>query len=158
MIRVILAAAAAAVMLTACAGETDSGDKKVTSASTSATSVTSMQKKEKVPARLIAGESRDGEVILDSGHFKSASVVAYDSQAGDGPFYSVLIELDEEGKEIFAKATRQYLGEKISVWIGDECIFSPTVANEITDGKVVISELSYEKALETADLLNGGGD
>ena len=155
MIRAIITAAAAAVMLTAC-GETDiSTDKDTASASTPTTTTV---KAEKERALFIMGESRDGDVILDDTSVASAEFVSYKNEVGDGPFYGVLITLDDKGREKFAGVTRNNIGKKISLWIGEECVFSPTVANEITDGKVMINELSYEKAYETANILNRGGN
>lgn len=153
MIKVIVTAAAAAVMLTAC-GEADSSTGK--GAASAGTAATTAETAEKKRALFIMGESRDGEVILDETSIVSAELVSYKNEVGDGPFYGVLITLDDKGKEIFAEATRQNIGKKISLWVGEECIFSPTVVNEITDGKVMINELSLEKAKRTAEFLNGG--
>ena len=163
MIRAIPVAVFIALLLTAC-GETESStDKKVTSASTETvaaekavslgTETETAEKAEKEPVFLIMGESRDGEVILDDTSIASADVISYDD-AGGSPYYGVLIKLDDKGKEKFAKTTRQNIGKKISLWIGEECVFSPTVANEITDGKVVISEMTYEEAMQTAERLS----
>lgn len=155
MIRAIITAAAAAVTLTAC-GEADISTGKEAASSSTASTTAEMTEKER--ALFIMGESRDGDVILDDTSVASAEFVSYKNEVGDGPFYGVLITLDDKGREKFAEVTRNNIGKKISLWIGEECIFSPTVANEITDGKVMINELSYEKAYETANTLNGGGN
>ena len=61
------------------------------------------------------------------------------------------------GKEKFAQGTETYLNQRISIWMDDVCLSSPTVNNVIADGKAQISgSFTAESAKTLADNINGG--
>ena len=93
------------------------------------------------PGRL---EFRDpsGNVVLDGQNI----VLAEARQEQNGSLYPfVYFELDEEGKQAFADATSELVGQSISIYLDDELISSPVVQEPLTEGWGVIS-LGDEKS------------
>lgn len=98
------------------------------------------------------GEEISGEVILTGADVEKANVYynEYDSQ------HIIGIEFTPLGTEKFAEATKQLIGEKISIWIDDELLSAPYVHEQITDGMAQISgNFSFEQVQEYAAKING---
>ena len=98
-------------------------------------------------------KSPNGEVLLTGSDVEKA-VVGSDQQTGS-PLVS--LELNSEGQPKFADATKTYLGQKISIYMDDEELSSPTVQSVISDGKAQITgSYSIEEAKKLAGLINAG--
>lgn len=98
-------------------------------------------------------KSPDGEVLLTGSDIEEASVSS-DSQTG---VPEVSLELNATGQPKFAAATEKYLGQKISIYMDDEVLSSPTVNSVITQGKASITgSTSIEEAKTLAGLINAG--
>lgn len=92
------------------------------------------------------------EVILTGKDVKEAG--AYIDSEGK---YLVSLELNETGKEAFAKATEEFLGKQIAIKMDDEILTNPTVQSVITEGKASISGMaSLEEANKIANIINSG--
>ena len=77
--------------------------------------------------------------------------------------YGVGFELNSEGAKAFENATRDYLGQAISIYLDDELISAPTVQTVISGGNGIItgsksesSEDSYNWARNLAMLIQSG--
>ena len=69
----------------------------------------------------------------------------------------VQLKLTSEGKDKFAAATAELVGQKISIWMDSTEISAPTVNEAITNGEAVITGMeSPEAAKELADKINAG--
>lgn len=69
----------------------------------------------------------------------------------------VELEFDAEGREKFAKATQEYMGDVISIYLDDELVSAPVVQEVIPDGNAVISGIeSRDEASHVALMLRSG--
>lgn len=94
----------------------------------------------------------DGEVLLTGANLSDAYYTR-----GEHHQPIVALEFDAEGREMFAEATQQHLGEPISIYLDDELVSSPTVQQVITDGQAVITGIpSSDEASHIAMLLRSG--
>lgn len=92
-------------------------------------------------------------IILTGSDVQSAKA-GYNSQTDK---YIVQLNFKDSGKQKFADATEKLVGEKISIWMDDECISYPKVNNKINDGSCEISgSFTAETATELANKINGG--
>ena len=114
-----------------------------------------------------------GTLILDgTGIAKAEAVYGQVSADGDAEYY-ISLEMTEAATDAFAQATEQQAAVHgcISIWLdyGEgwqengnssryEFISAPTVNEQITDGKAVITlgGGTYEEAKELADMINAG--
>ena len=99
------------------------------------------------------GDSIDGELILTNKNIKSAKAMR-DSFDGN---YGVQIEFDEYGFEVFSHATEELAGTDIpiSIWLDDELISSPRVADRIMTETVFLSgNLDKQSAVDIAEKIN----
>ena len=104
------------------------------------------------PAHL---EFRDpnGNVVFEGKDIKSAGAQWTDdtnTKAGVG------FVLNSEASEAFAKATSEFLGQSISIYLDDELISAPTVNQVITGGQGIITSsasVSTEESVEWANNL-----
>ena len=111
------------------------------------------------PAHL---EFRDpnGEVVVEGKDIKSA----YVNYANDEKtLYGVSFNLNAEGAKAFEKATSDFIGQAISIYLDDELISAPTVQTVIAGGSGIItgsksesSEDSYNWARNLAMLIQSG--
>lgn len=108
---------------------------------------------EKTPA-VITFKDDNGNVIISNDDIESVEFEK-NPEPYDNP-YLVEIIFTDEGSKKFAKATKELLGQNISVYLDDKLVFSPKVENEITGGKMVIAGLTYEEATEIVDSFQGG--
>ena len=111
------------------------------------------------PAHL---EFRDpnGNVVVEGKDIKQAGVqYANDEKT----LYGVGFELDAAGAKAFENATREFLGQSISIYLDDDLISAPTVQAVIAGGNGIItgssqetSEDSYNWARNLAMLIQSG--
>ncbi|MDO5322688.1 MAG: protein translocase subunit SecD, partial [Clostridia bacterium] len=102
------------------------------------------------PAHL---EFRDpnGNVVFEGKDIKSAGAQWSDetsTKAGVG------FELNKEASEAFAKATQEFLGQSISIYLDDELISAPTVNQVITGGQGIITSSASESTEESVEWAN----
>lgn len=70
--------------------------------------------------------------------------------------YFVMIEFNEDGTKKLAEATKQLVGEKISIRLDGELILAPIVSSEIIDGKTAVSgNFTSDEAYELAGKILG---
>ena len=99
------------------------------------------------------GESQTGTLILE-GKDVAKAYENIDRQTGAN---IVSLEFNADGKAKFAEATRRLVGSKISIWMDDTCISSPTVKSVINDGVCYIDGMeSAEEAKDLANKINAG--
>ena len=97
-------------------------------------------------------KSPKGDVILTGQDVNKA--IATSDENG---LPQVALELNEEGTKKFADATKEYLGQSISVNMDDEVLTNPTVNSVITNGSAVITgSKSADDAKRLAGLKNAG--
>ena len=111
------------------------------------------------PAHL---EFRDpnGNVVVEGKDIKQAGVqYANDEKT----LYGVGFELDAAGAKAFENATREFIGQSISIYLDDELISAPTVQTVIAGGSGIIpgsksesSEDSYNWARNLTMLIQSG--
>ncbi len=95
----------------------------------------------------------EGKEVLSGANLRRAQAMR--DPAEPEPFVS--LELDREGTENFARATGQFLGQKIYILLDGEIISDPVVSAVITDGHARITgRYSFEEAAELALLLRSG--
>ncbi len=71
--------------------------------------------------------------------------------------YVVYLYFTDEGTDKFAKATKELVGQKISIWMDETEISAPTVNEAITNGTAYINGMeSSEAAKDLADKINAG--
>lgn len=93
-----------------------------------------------------------GDVILSGNDVKKATATT-----DENGMPQVALELNEEGTKKFADATKEYLGQSISIYMDDDVLTSPTVSSVITNGSAVITgSSSVEEAKRLAGLINAG--
>ena len=102
------------------------------------------------PAHL---EFRDpnGNVVFEGKDIKSAGAQWSDetsTKAGVG------FVLNKEASEAFAKATQEFLGQSISIYLDDELISAPTVNQVITGGQGIITSSASESTEESVEWAN----
>ncbi len=70
---------------------------------------------------------------------------------------TVLLTFNTEGKDLFAKITREHKGEVLAIFLDGQVISSPVIRDEISDGKAVISgTFTAEEAKNLVRNLNYG--
>ena len=95
----------------------------------------------------------DGNEVLNGTDVDEASVVI--NSSSNAPVVS--LKLTDEGAKKFAEATEANLHKKISIYMDDEEISSPTVDAVITDGNAIIKGSgSLDEAKNLAGLINAG--
>ncbi|MBS5986226.1 protein translocase subunit SecD [Clostridium sp.] len=97
-------------------------------------------------------KSPNGDVILTGQDVSKATATS-----DENGLPQVALELNEEGTKKFADATKEYLGQSISVNMDDEVLTNPTVNSVITNGSAVITgSKSVDDAKRLAGLINAG--
>lgn len=91
-----------------------------------------------------------------SGQDLHLAQVQFDSnQVGSGPVIG--LEFSPEGSEKFAKITKENIGKPVAIFLDDQLLTAPTVQNEITDGKAIITgSYSIDEAKNLVIQLNAG--
>lgn len=94
-------------------------------------------------------------VLLDGSYVESAKAGVINDNGKVQ--YVVSLEFNDEGKQLFADATSQYLNQTISIWMDDTMLSAPTVQSVISDGNAQISgDFTAEEATELASQINAG--
>ena len=117
----------------------------------------------------------DGYVFMKGDRIKNARYVNVTSSAATATTHQIEFELDDEGREIFARFTTKYLGNYIDIWLDNERLVHAVVNDPITDGRGLISgaytqeeaeavaakirsgALPLELTLESVQILETGG-
>lgn len=99
-----------------------------------------------------------GELVLDGKDVAHAEGVR--QQQEDGTFeYVVSLDLTDDASDKFAAATGELAGSEtpISIWMDNDMISAPTVNEQITGGKAIISgSFTADSAKSLADKINAG--
>lgn len=98
-------------------------------------------------------ELEDGTTVLTQDNVSDAVLKTYIDTSGNQA-YLVEIMFDAAGKEAFAQATADHIGERIVILVNGETVSTPVIMEPITNGKSVITGLSYKEAEDLADLKN----
>lgn len=98
------------------------------------------------------------KVILTGSDVEHAQAGAQQVSETSGEYqYVVELELKESGKSKFSTATKEQLNKTISIWMDDNMISAPTVNQQITDGKAIITGMANaEEAKDLANKINAG--
>ena len=101
--------------------------------------------------------NESGKVLLTGDMVADArKQVGQVSQSGVSQSY-VSLEFTEEGKQLFAQATKDNIGKQIAIVLDDEVVSAPVVNAEITDGNAMITgNFTPEEAERTASLIRAG--
>lgn len=103
-------------------------------------------------------QTEDGETVLSGSDIKTAEAKTGQNQDTGAAEYMVELQLNEEGKEKFAKATEENIGKQIAIIYDGETISSPNVDEKIPDGMAYINGMSsFEEAEELASTIRIGG-
>jgi len=105
---------------------------------------------------LLQFKLEDGTVILTGANLKDVRVQLNTDPNTPGQAL-IAFELDQEGTEKFAQATKENIDKQIAIYLDEELLMNPTVKSEITDGKGVIEgDFTVDQASEYVALLKGG--
>lgn len=90
---------------------------------------------------------------LNGSHLEQASVTL--DTKNSQPVVS--LKFNQEGANLFAKATKKYLGKQIAIFLDDEILTAPVVQNEILDGNAIITgDFTADRAKLLSTQLNAG--
>ena len=87
---------------------------------------------------VLSFELEDGTQILDQDNVIEASLINRPDNLGNLEFM-IEITFDEEGKEVFKKATTGHVGEEIRILVNGETVSAPVVQEPVTEGKCVLT-------------------
>ncbi len=105
---------------------------------------------------LLQFKTADGKVILTGSNLKDAEVTLGQSQDDLGQ-PEIAFKLDSTGTKLFATATQANVGKKISIYLDNQLLMSPTVSTAITDGQGRIQgNFTAEEAKNYVLLLKSG--
>ena len=99
----------------------------------------------------------DGEVYMTGDEVVDAQAVTTQDQTTGQTKYAVELTLSDEGADIFAQYTQEYLDNYLPIYYDGECISYPQVKSQITDGKAVIEGMTdFEEAEVLASQIRSG--
>lgn len=99
----------------------------------------------------------DGTVVLTGNQVATASVKTQQDQTTGSNEYVVQLDLTSDGKEAFATATSENVGNVIEIVYDDNVISSPRVNEAITQGTAIITGMaSIEEAQNLASSIRIG--
>jgi SecD/SecF fusion protein len=102
-------------------------------------------------------KTQDGETVITGSDVETASAKAGEDSMGNRE-YSVELNLNDSGKEKFAKATEENVGKTISIIYDNNTISSPRVNEAITGGQAYITgNFTFEEADNLASTIRIGG-
>ena len=87
---------------------------------------------------VLSFELEDGTQILDQDNVIETSLINRPDNLGNLEFM-IEITFDEEGKEVFKKATTGHVGEEIRILVNGETVSAPVVQEPVTEGKCVLT-------------------
>ena len=94
----------------------------------------------------------DGEKILNGAYFKFANTST--SQVGEP---TVVINLDENGKEVFCNITQANVGKPMAIFVGGNLLTAPNIQTKICGGTAEINwSFTTESAKQLSNALNEG--
>ena len=98
-------------------------------------------------------ELRDesGTLILQHNDFVTAKAI---KNEGSGADYNVQLILTSDGREKFRRASRENIGRRLNIFIGDFIVFSPIVDREIDSEYIVIALSSHDDGRAFAKCMN----
>ena len=102
---------------------------------------------------------KDGSIVLTGTDVKNAEAVARSNQVSDAAEYAVALEMNKDGADKFAEATKKALESKesIGIYYDDAFVTVPNVNSEIKDGRAEISgAMDYTKANALATTIRSG--
>ncbi|MCL1786841.1 MAG: hypothetical protein FWG38_02540 [Defluviitaleaceae bacterium] len=95
-----------------------------------------------------------GHVLMTDEHVAQANAIIM--PIGGVNEVVVTVRFTEEGRRLFAQATRDNIGRPIRIYVNGELVSSPIVNSVITDGEAVITgNFTTQTAHELANALNG---
>lgn len=102
---------------------------------------------------LLTFQDPNGNVLVEGKNVKKATA-GYD-QSTNLPI--VQLEFDNDGATAFEEATGNLIGQRMSIYMDDTMISSPTVNSKISGGTAQITGLSsYDEASDLASKINSG--
>jgi len=114
----------------------------------------------KVVKKTPKGETKDN-ILLEGKDVQTATAQVTkgtsEKTGADEIQHVVNLTLTDEGKEKFAKATKENLNKPISIWMDDIMLSDPVVKQELTDGHAQISgNFTAEDAQSLASKIQAG--
>ncbi|MDR1190752.1 MAG: hypothetical protein LBK60_03685 [Verrucomicrobiales bacterium] len=91
------------------------------------------------------------EKILDDRDVISAQMIERDDT------FSVNLKLTENGKEKFAKLTKETIGKRLAILLNGKLYSAPVVRTEITGGELEISYFAFTTKAEAKELIAAFG-
>lgn len=89
-----------------------------------------------------------------TGQYLEKAEVSFDQTTFEA---EVLLQFNDEGKDIFKEITTSNIGKQLAIYIDDSLISAPTVRDAIPNGKAIITgKFTTEEAKELARNLNAG--
>ena len=102
---------------------------------------------------LLTFKDPDGNVVLEG----SDVTKSYASTNTDDGSFVVNLELSSTGTSKFSEATGRLKGQKIAIYMDDTMISDPTVNDQITEGKAIITgQKTMAEAKALAEKINAG--
>ncbi|MCD8301076.1 MAG: protein translocase subunit SecD [Clostridiales bacterium] len=102
-------------------------------------------------------QTADGEVYMTGDHVVDAQAGTNTDSTTGSTYYAVELTLDDEGAEIFAEYTEEYLDDYLPIYYDGECITYPKVNSVISNGQAEITGMdSYEDAEILATQIRSG--
>ncbi len=102
-------------------------------------------------------QTTDGEVYMTGDYVVDAQAGTQTDSTTGATEYVVELTLNDEGAEIFAEYTEEYLNDYLPIYYDGECITYPLVNSVISDGVAIISGMdSYEEADILATQIRSG--
>ncbi|MCD8199902.1 MAG: protein translocase subunit SecD, partial [Coriobacteriaceae bacterium] len=102
-------------------------------------------------------QTEDGEVYMTGDDVVDAQAATTTDQTTGATEYAVELTLNDEGAQIFADYTEEYLGDALPIYYNGECITYPTVQSVISNGVAEITGMdSYEDAEILATQIRSG--
>ena len=89
----------------------------------------------------------DKQTVITGEHLKNVyTSMDYDWDGVSEDKYTVCIELNAEGTQLFKKYTGRYVGQMLEVYVDHQLILTPTVGSVVDEGNTVISGMNKETA------------
>ncbi len=97
----------------------------------------------------------DGKVLLQGKNVKNAAPETTNNNGIKA--YEVALSFDQEGAKLFEEATGKLIGKRMSIYMDEDLISSPTVQTKISGGQAVITGMKdYNEAKNLAEKINAG--